>query len=79
MRRPDVFVLPATLEMMLMWRRMFRDARSELSRRRRLARRAGPVGPTGPELLDRRVLPSVAATFTAAQGMLTVTGDAHPW
>ncbi len=32
---------------------------------------------TGLELLDRRVLPAVTATFSAAQGVLTVIGDAQ--
>src|SRR4051794_8717976 len=31
---------------------------------------------TGIELLDRRVLPAVTASFSAAQGVLTVMGDA---
>jgi Ca2+-binding RTX toxin-like protein len=46
-------------------------------RRRRSSRRVHPVELTGLELLDRRVLPAVTATFSAAQGVLTVMGDAH--
>src|SRR5215469_3492774 len=44
-------------------------------RRRRQSRRVPLAGLTGLELLDRRVLPAVTATFAAAQGVLTVTGD----
>jgi hypothetical protein len=32
---------------------------------------------SGLELLDRRVLPAVTATFPAADGVLTVNGDAQ--
>ena len=46
-------------------------------RRRRPSRRVPLVELTGLESLDRRVLPAVTATFAAAQGVLTVMGDAH--
>src|SRR4051812_36127422 len=45
-------------------------------RRRRPSRRVPRVELTGLELLDRRILPAVTAVFSAAQGVLTVTGDA---
>src|SRR5262249_22953895 len=44
-------------------------------RRQRRSRRVPLAGLTGLELLDRRILPAVTATFAAAQGVLTVTGD----
>src|SRR4051794_28776614 len=45
--------------------------------RRRRSRRVRPFDFGGVEGLDRRVLPAVTATFSAVQGVLTVTGDAH--
>jgi Ca2+-binding RTX toxin-like protein len=54
----------------------FRGARADRPGRRRPSRRVRLVDLTGLELLDRRVLPAVTATFAAAQGVLTVIGDA---
>jgi Ca2+-binding RTX toxin-like protein len=45
--------------------------------RQRPSRRVPRVELTGLELLDRRILPAVTAVFSAAQGVLTVTGDAQ--
>src|SRR5262245_28712321 len=45
--------------------------------RQRPSRRVCPVELSGLELLDRRVLPAVTAVFSAAQAVLTVTGDAQ--
>jgi Ca2+-binding RTX toxin-like protein len=49
--------------------------RKELRRPLRRDRKA--VRFIGLELLDRRILPAVTATFSAAQGVLTVIGDAQ--
>ena len=54
----------------------FRGAHADRPGRRRPSRRVRLVDLTGLELLDRRVLPAVTATFAAAQGVLTVIGDA---
>ena len=59
-----------------MWKRKFRNAHNSRPGRQRPSRRVRLVDLTGLELLDRRVLPAVTATFSAAQGMLTVIGDA---
>ena len=45
--------------------------------RQRPLRRVRLADLTGLELLDRRILPAVTATFSAAQGILTVIGDAQ--
>jgi Ca2+-binding RTX toxin-like protein len=58
-----------------MRQRIFRSAHTSRPGRRRPSRRFRPVDLTGLELLDRRVLPAVTATFSAAQGVLTVMGD----
>ena len=58
-----------------MWKRMFRGAHTSRPGRQRPSRRVPLVELTGLELLDRRVLPAVTATFSAAQGVLTVMGD----
>jgi Ca2+-binding RTX toxin-like protein len=60
-----------------MWKRKFCDAHTSRPGRERPSRRVRLVGLTGLELLDRRVLPAVTATFSAAQGVLSVTGDAN--
>ena len=60
-----------------MWKRKFRDAHNSRPGRQRPSRRVRLVDLTGLELLDRRVLPAVTATFSAAQGVLTVIGDAQ--
>jgi Ca2+-binding RTX toxin-like protein len=60
-----------------MWKRPFRDAHAGRPGRRLPSRRVRPVELTHPELLDRRVLPAVTATFSAIQGVLTVNGDAN--
>src|SRR4051794_2262866 len=61
--------------MILMWKRMFRGAQASRPGRQRPSRRVPLVEHSGIELLDRRILPAVTATFSAAQGVLTVTGD----
>src|ERR1700756_5590142 len=63
--------------MMLMWKRNIRDAHAHRPGRRRPSRRARRVELPRLGLLDRRILPAVTATFAAAQGVLTITGDAH--
>jgi Ca2+-binding RTX toxin-like protein len=63
--------------MMIMWKRNFRRAQAGRPGRRRTSRCVRPVELTHPELLDRRVLPAVTATFSAIQGVLTVNGDAN--
>ena len=63
--------------MMLMWKRKFRGAHNSRPGRQRPSRRVRLVELTGLELLDRRILPAVTATFSAAQGVLTVIGDAQ--
>ena len=70
-------VFLTTLEMMLMWKRKFRGAHTSRPGRQRPSRRVRLVELTRLELLDRRVLPAVTATFSAAQGVLTVIGDAQ--
>ena len=47
----------------------------DLERRRRPSRRVHGAELTGLELLDRRILPAVTATFSAAAGLLRVLGD----
>src|SRR3954464_9468623 len=53
----------------------FRAARIEAPRRRRPSRRTRLVELTRLELLDRRILPAVTATFSAVSGLLRVVGD----
>src|SRR5262249_12372665 len=53
----------------------FRGAHIDAPRRRRPSRRTRLVELTRLELLDRRVLPAVAATFSAVSGTLRVVGD----
>ena len=60
-----------------MWKRKFRGAHTSRPGRQRPSRRVRLVELTGLELLDRRILPAVTATFSAAQGVLTVIGDAQ--
>jgi Ca2+-binding RTX toxin-like protein len=62
---------------MLMWKPKFRNAQNARSGRQRPLRRVGLADLTGLELLDRRILPAVTATFSASQGVLTVIGDAQ--
>jgi Ca2+-binding RTX toxin-like protein len=59
-----------------MWKRKSRGARTSRPGRQRPSRRVPPVELTR-LLLDRRILPAVAASFSAAAGVLTVIGDAH--
>ncbi|SIO58806.1 Hemolysin-type calcium-binding repeat-containing protein [Singulisphaera sp. GP187] len=61
-----------------MWKRYFRDALTRQSGRPRSSQRVRLVELNRLELLDRRVLPAVTATFSVAQGvgLLTVIGDA---
>src|SRR3954464_5609437 len=53
----------------------FRGAHEDPPGRRRLSRRARLVELTRLELLDRRILPAVTATFSAVGGLLRVVGD----
>ena len=55
-----------------MWKRKFRNAHNSRPGRQRPSRRVRLVDLTGLELLDRRVLPAVTATFFRRTGMLTV-------
>ena len=58
-----------------MWKQYIPGAISRRPGRQRPSRRACPAGLTGLELLDRRDLPSVTATFAAAREVLKITGD----
>jgi Ca2+-binding RTX toxin-like protein len=61
-----------------MWKRKFRrDTHTVRPGRPRPSRRVRPVDITGLEPLDRRILPAITATFSVAQGVLTVLGDAQ--
>src|SRR4051794_39908113 len=60
-----------------MWKRNFLSARTDRPCRRKPSRRLRPVELASLELLDRRVLPAVTATFSATAGILTVLGDAQ--
>ena len=64
-----------------MWKRMFRGAHASRPGRQRPSRRVPLVEHSGIELLDRRILPAVTASFSAAPGVftgvLTVMGDAQ--
>jgi Ca2+-binding RTX toxin-like protein len=60
-----------------MWTRKFRDAHKSRPGRLRPSRRVRPCNLTGIELLDRRIMPAVTATFSLTQGVLTVLGDAQ--
>src|SRR4051794_13435106 len=51
------------------------DALRPCCRPRRSSRRAHPVELTRVELLDRRILPAVTATFANVSGLLRVVGD----
>jgi Ca2+-binding RTX toxin-like protein len=62
--------------MMLMFKRKFRGAYTNRQNRRKPSRQVRRVNLMGIELLDRRVLPTISATFSAAPGILTVLGDA---
>jgi Ca2+-binding RTX toxin-like protein len=59
-----------------MWKRRFRNTHNSRPGRQRPSRRVRLVDLTGLEVLDRRVLPAVTATFSPAAGLLTVVGDA---
>ena len=56
---------------------MFRSAHINGPPRKRPSRRAALVDLDRLELLDRRILPAITATFSAAQGVLTIVGDAQ--
>ena len=60
-----------------MWKRKFRGADANRPGRRRPSRRVRLVEFSRLELLDCRILPAVTATFSAAQGVLTVLGDSQ--
>src|SRR3954454_13447650 len=61
--------------MVLMGNPKFLGAHNDAPRRRRPSRRARLVELTRLELLDRRILPAVTATFSAVSGLLRVVGD----
>jgi hypothetical protein len=63
--------------MIFMWKHKVRNVHRRRPGLRRPSRRVRLVELTRLELLDRRVLPAVTATFSAAQGVLTVIGDAR--
>jgi len=63
--------------MTLVWKQRFRGAHRSRPGRERPRRRVCLTELNRVELLDRRVLPAVTATFSAAHGALTITGDAH--
>jgi Ca2+-binding RTX toxin-like protein len=63
--------------MMLMGKHKFRGGHTRRPGRPRPSRRVRLVELTGIELLDRRVLPAVTATFSAAGALLRVIGDAR--
>ena len=67
----------SALEMMLMWKRKFRGAQSSSRGRKRPSRRVSLVEVNSFEPLDRRLLPAVTVTFSAAKGVLTIIGNAH--
>ena len=60
-----------------MWKLGFSGAHSSRPGRERPSRRVRLIELNGVELLDRRVLPAVTATFSAAHGVLTIIGNAH--
>ena len=60
-----------------MWKRKFRGTHANRPVRRWPSRGVRLVELNRLELLDRRVLPTVTATFSAAQGVLSVIGDAQ--
>ena len=60
-----------------MWKRKFRGARSIRRSQERPSRRVRLNELNSLELLDRRLLPAVTATFSAAHGVLTIVGNAH--
>jgi Ca2+-binding RTX toxin-like protein len=60
-----------------MWKRKSLDAQTNKIGRQRRSRRVRLSGLNPPELLDRRLLPAVTATFSPAAGLLTILGDAH--
>ncbi len=60
-----------------MWKRKSPGTHIRRPDRRRPSRRVRPVNLDRLELLDRRILPAVTATFSVAQGVLTIIGDAQ--
>ncbi len=60
-----------------MWKRNFRGKHSSRPGRQRPSRRVRLIDSSGLEPLDRRLLPAVTAIFSAAQGVLTIDGDAQ--
>jgi hypothetical protein len=60
-----------------MWKPKFRRARTDGPPRKRPSRKAALVELDRFALLDRRILPAITATYSAAQGILTITGDAQ--
>src|SRR5262249_23780758 len=66
-----------TSEMPLVWKPKSRCAHCDCTGRIRTSRRAHLVGISGLELLDRRLLPSVTASFADIAGELRIVGDAQ--
>jgi Ca2+-binding RTX toxin-like protein len=60
-----------------MWKRKIRRAHSGRPGRKRLSRRVRFIENSSLELLDRRILPAITASFSIAQGVLTVVGDSQ--
>ncbi len=60
-----------------MWKRKFRDTQKTRAGQKRPSRRIRLTELNSLDLLDRRLLPAVTATFSAAQGILEVIGDAQ--
>ncbi len=60
-----------------MWKPKFRRVRTDGPPRKRPSRKAALVELDRFALLDRRILPAITATYSAAQGILTITGDAQ--
>lgn len=74
--RPGPTSLTSNLGVSFMWFRKIRGVHNLPSTRRSSVRRARLIEIDGYDLLDRRILPAVTATFSAAQGVLTILGDA---
>src|SRR5262249_10875342 len=68
---------PTTSETLLVWEPQFRCAHRGRPGRMRTSRRARLINMSGIELLDRRTLPSVTASFAELAGELRIVGDAQ--
>ena len=60
-----------------MWKRNVHGGKSSRRARKQPSRRSRSLDLSGALLLDRRLLPAISAIFSAAQGVLTVIGDAQ--